>query len=535
LRKSVLMAVTLVLLAQAAHAALVVSTGANSKVRCASGTCTATAADAVLNITKVRRLLRAGDLTIASGSKAKDIVFDATLNWTSASRLTLDANRAIVVDQPLTAQGTGGVTLTTNDGGTGGDYTFTGAGRISFWDLSSSLVIDGQSHQLVNTLAELATAIANHPSSPVALAQGYDASVDGTYNQAPVHTDFHSTFEGLGHAISNLSVSVPGGGGVGSAGLFATIQSDATVRDLAIVHMTGTIAEEGGAGALAGDNLGTVRHVSGDATIKVGEIGNGGALVGSNLGLIDHCTGSGSIVGRGKDAEVGGLVGDNFEGTIAASSSSADAQASLVGGLAGRNEGNIALSFATGHVVGTIGGHESPRSGGLVGLNNGPIETSFATGTVDGGDGHMRGHDPEYAYAGGLIGVNSGAIADSYARGAVNVGALGYAGGFAGAGAFSGTGGSVVESYSTGPVGAGAGSFAAGFVADPLSGTAAGDYWDTETSGATAGCVSACSGVTGLTTAQFLSGLPSGFEASVWAQDGATNGGYPYLVANAPE
>jgi hypothetical protein len=40
--------------------------------------------------------------------------------------------------------------------------------------------------------------------------------------------------------------------------------------------------------------------------------------------------------------------------------------------------------------------------------------------------------------------------------------------------------------------------------------------------------------VTGLTTKQFKSGLPEGFEPPIWAEKKTINNGYPYLLGNPP-
>ena len=53
----------------------------------------------------------------------------------------IGGNYVITFTQPVTAEGTGGMTITFNDGGTGGDFLFTGKGRVAFWDTSSSLVM----------------------------------------------------------------------------------------------------------------------------------------------------------------------------------------------------------------------------------------------------------------------------------------------------------------------------------------------------------------------------------------------------------
>jgi len=77
----------------------------------------------------------------------------------------------------------------------------------------------------------------------------------------------------------------------------------------------------------------------------------------------------------------------------------------FVGGLVGRNRGNITTSYSTGTVTG------DQKVGGLVGINYGSIATiatSYSTGTVTG--------DQE---VGGLVGANYGSIATSYSSGAV--------------------------------------------------------------------------------------------------------------------
>jgi hypothetical protein len=41
-------------------------------------------------------------------------------------------------------------------------------------------------------------------------------------------------------------------------------------------------------------------------------------------------------------------------------------------------------------------------------------------------------------------------------------------------------------------------------------------------------------GITGLTTAQFQSGLPTGFDPKIWAENPNINNGLPYLINNPP-
>jgi hypothetical protein len=41
-------------------------------------------------------------------------------------------------------------------------------------------------------------------------------------------------------------------------------------------------------------------------------------------------------------------------------------------------------------------------------------------------------------------------------------------------------------------------------------------------------------GITGLSTAQLQSGLPAGFDPTVWGENANINSGLPYLLANPP-
>jgi hypothetical protein len=167
----------------------------------------------------------------------------------------------------------------------------------------------------------------------------------------------------------------------------------------------------------------------------------------------------------------------------------------VVGGLVGQNnKGLIADSFAVGK---TIGGGGDSVVGGLVGNNNeASISNSYAKGSVS---------SNVCDECGGIVGTNSGSISSSYSTALLNV--------------------------SRGQVG--------GLIGDDEPDDLTNDYWDLETSGITdpsqgAGNVSNDPGITGLTDAQLKSGLPAGFDLTIWAQSPDINNGYPYLLANPP-
>src|SRR5205085_411451 len=115
---------------------------------------------------------------------------------------------SIAFAKPVMVAGTGALTLTTNDGGTGGELSFAQKANVTFFDLSSSLIVNSASYTLVGDIHTLAADMAANPSGDFALAANYDAGPDGTYSTSPVSTPFAGTFEGLGNTISRLSVDV---------------------------------------------------------------------------------------------------------------------------------------------------------------------------------------------------------------------------------------------------------------------------------------------------------------------------------------
>ncbi len=122
---------------------------------------------------------------------------------------------------------------------------------------------------------------------------------------------------------------------------------------------------------------------------------------------------------------------------------------SVVGGLAGRNNGSIVGSYAIGSVVGTAERVNNLSMGGLVGWNAGSIIGSHAMGNVEGtGDVGIS--------IGGLVGVDglsSGSITNSYAAGSVTGIGLAASGDYVGGliGLLRG-GEGITNSYATGDV-----------------------------------------------------------------------------------
>jgi hypothetical protein len=519
----------------AAQAAVNISNKPTKNMSCSAGVCSPTAKVAVLNTTDLANMLQAADVTVTTGSGAITIEITSALSWASANRLTFDANCNVSVKAPVTVAGPGGLTIVTNIGGSGCDFLFFPGGKVDFWDLSSSLIINGNAYGLAGNIRQLKSKVAANPSGLYALSKDYDAAVDGTHPSPPIPTTVNGAFEGLGHAISNLTIKDSRRDSC--IGFFAT--NSGTIRDIKLTNANVSTTRAGkSVGALAGCNTGTIRGASADGVVRGVLEDNVGGLVGNNDGSIVNAaaavatTGDDSLKGKGEE-KIGGLAGLN-SGEVSQSHATGAvtaAQGSFAGGLIGwSTAGTIFRSYATGlvsHAGTCCGGHA--YAGGLVGAG-GNIAQSFATGGVTAGNGWDNGGTELIMHAGGLVGAG-GNIVDSYAMGTVQAGTHSIVGGLAA------LGDSIGQSYSTAtPTGD---DFDGGLVGyDPdAAGPFANTDWDLDTSGIGdpsrgAGNIANDPGITGLSDAQLKSGLPTGFDPAVWGQNASINNGYPYLLAN---
>jgi hypothetical protein len=431
---------------------------------CTSGVCTPTSSSAVLNVNDLQTMLASSNVTLAAAGQPVDVDVNASPSWVSTSKLTLDSYHSINVNQSVAITGGGGLSLITNDGGTGGAFAFMPGANVAFFSLSSSLEINGSTYTLVDDIATLASDIAANPGGSYALVGNYNAKPDGTYSQSPITTEFAGNFQGMGNTISNLSVS----------------SNAKKPSEMGLFSMNGS------SGVIDNVNLQSAEIA------ESGEDGTVGGVVGSNEGLLfgDHFSG---VVAGGKSASAGGVVGYN-QGTVAASSAAAAvtvSQGSYVGDLVGWNRGAILISYATGV------SNAKASVGGLVGYNDGgALTNSYATGATQG---------KKESYVGGLAGIFQGGTIDAC--------------------------------YSTGHVKGGFDSLVGGFLGQVVSGPISSSYWDTTTSKTknAAGNAKNVPGVTGKTTAQLQSGLPAGFDSTVWAESPSIDNGLPYLIANPPQ
>jgi hypothetical protein len=482
--------------AMAGQARLTISSGKTKNVQCSAGVCAPTATSAVLNVRDLETMLASGNVevtTTGAGVQANNIQFDAPFSWLGTNTLWLDAFESIAIAKPITVKGTGGLKLTTNDGGSGGTFAFSKKGHVIFKKLASSLAINGTSYVLVGDIATLASDVAAEPGGAYALAGNYDASGDGTYSAAPIATTFTGTFEGLGNEISNLTIddSTEAQGVTEYVGLFSQVDEGGTLRD---VHLTN-------ANISAGNSVD-------DESWGVG------ALAGV-AGIVENCSATGTVTSSSGESQwVGGLLGygstimnSHANSKVGATETDTAGGGVYVGGLAGTAD-DVDNSYAAGAVTGSAA-EGSVYAGGLFGFtaNSKSIINSYATGNVS---ATTNNDDFSIAESGGLIGDNEDGISNSYASGTVS--------------ASGGTCCSGVPSSAGGLIGWQA-----------SSGSISDDYWDTTTSGTNTGVgYGSSSGVTGLTTEQFQSGLPAGFDPSIWREKSKINGGFPYLIANPP-
>ena len=327
-------------------------------------------------------------------------------------------------------------------------------------------------------------------------------------------------------------------------------------------YAEGSVNGKTNTGGMIGHNIaGTISNSH--ATGRVESSGeNTGGLVGWNggTGIITNSYAAGNVEGRDKS---GGLVGSNEGSTIENSYATGNVNqtnivTSIIGGLVGYNSGTITGSHAEGNVSGQIGvgglvGQHSSGSitgsyatgdifgqtnvGGFSGSNNGIIENSYATGDVEGSDnaggfagvnyGTITGSYAEgavsgYSAIGGFVGVNSttasgnGEISDSYSTGTVT----GISGGSGNIGGFVGnmTYGTFTNVYSYGAVNSSA-TNTGGFAGTITGGSVVNSFWNTTAAGMTGVSGGASTGLTGLTTQEFMNMnnfVGAGWNDTIW-------------------
>jgi hypothetical protein len=205
---------------------------------------------------------------------------------------------------------------------------------------------------------------------------------------------FTGTLDGQGYEIRDLFIGRPDEDGVG---LFSCVGRGGVIENLGVVNaeVTGHVY----VGGLVGENHdGTVSnsHSTGSVT---GYSQYVGGLMGANRRTVSNSYFTGSVTSG--DLWVGGLAGGNW-GTVNNSYSTDSVTGEgHVGGLIGGNWGTVSNSYSSSGVIG------SSPVGGLVAFNHlGSVSNSYFTGSVT---------THSYGPVGGLVGENhDGTVSNSY-------------------------------------------------------------------------------------------------------------------------
>jgi filamentous hemagglutinin family protein len=370
----------------------------------------------------------------------------AQMNSTYSAPLTITTAGNGLATSAAVAGGTLNVVLNPNAGGFAGSVNFYSDAGVTPAAGTGLLSINGNSYIVIADVT---------PGSGVGVAgdvtsttlQGMQNNLGGYYAMG-----------------SNVDASATGTNAASwnaGAGFSPVSQFNGVFDGLGHVISGFTASTSNNNVGLFGVSTGTVRNV-GMVGGSVTGGNNVGELVGNNSGgTVSNSYATGSVVGG---IAVGGLVGSNAAifGQVAESVSSSPIFSTIsnsyatgnvsntpsssfrgfIGGLVGYGVFSlVSNSYATGSVTGT---GLAQDLGGLMGFNRtSTISNSYATGAVTGGCPHGIG---PLCGGGGLVGFNTGTIDNSHASG--NVSSSGNAGGLAGIN----NGGIISNSYATGNV-----------------------------------------------------------------------------------
>jgi filamentous hemagglutinin family protein len=383
-----------------------------------NGTWTSNSGGSIVLNTDVDAALNAGTNVLlqtssTAGAGLGDVNVNAAIAWSANTTLTLTASNNVNINANITATG-GAAGLIINPNTANGAVPASGTGlytlnnaSITLSGAAPSLSIAGVAYTVINSLGTALDATVP-PATPTlqgvasanlaghyALGSNIDASATSAWNAntgfTPIGTvgvPFNGTFDGLGHTISNLVISLPA---TADIGLFGSTGTASVIQNVGLVG--GSVLGLSSAGGLVGSNTGTIINSYNTGTVSGGS--SLGGLMGSNTGTVSYSYATGNVNGT---SSLGGLMGSNT-GTVSGSFASGNVTGtSSLGGLMGSSTtGLVSNSYATGNVSGTS------SVGGLMGSSTGPVVDTYATGAVSG-----------TTSVGGLMGSSSGPVTDSY-------------------------------------------------------------------------------------------------------------------------
>ena len=288
-------------------------------------------------------------------------------DWQAGEEYTYTVSLAAAEDPGYTIEGDGSYTVTTDDG-----------------------------------LRNVAKLVNEEGKTDINITLDTDLTLTGEWT--PIGTESHQytgTFDGGGHTISGLTVT----GSDQWAGLFGYIDKDGTVKNVVLENVQITSDNQYAyVGGVAGYSEGNIENCSVSGSVSGNSNSNGtsncvGGVVGQQYGgTITECSSSAIVDGRN---EVGGVAGKTNSATLTACYATGDVTAertptnnTYAGGVVGSNFSSTLIAcYATGSVTGTGTGTGSIYVGGVTGDNFASTLTAcyHAKGTVSGPDGATGG------------------------------------------------------------------------------------------------------------------------------------------------
>ncbi len=212
---------------------------------------------------------------------------------------------------------------------------------------------------------------------------------------------YTGTFDGGNHTISGLTMM----GSDEYAGLFGCIGDGGTVKNVKLENVQITSDDQYAyVGGVAGYSRGNIENCSVSGSVSGNSNSNGtsncvGGVVGQQYGgTITECSSSAIVDGTN---EVGGVAGQTANATLTACYATGDVTAerapqnnTYAGGVVGSNYlSTLIACYATGNVIGTGTGTGSIYVGGVTGSNDSGTLTAcyHAAETVSGPDGYTTG------------------------------------------------------------------------------------------------------------------------------------------------
>ena len=354
------------------------------------------------------------NVTIPDSNKSDsngDIIVDSSISWSSGNRLTLDADRNIIINKAITADN-GKLALYYGQGASDGVID----GTESFYRVNAPINLSAGKNFITQLGSDsnnrleytVITKLESNSETDLndiqfdlkdnyVLGADIDASdtskaiwVNYPQGWKPIgdeSNNYKGKFDGLNHEISNLEILRPA---VDAVGLFGIVHSTGEVKNVGLKNIS--VTGKNKVGGLVGNNFGTISNSYSIASNVKGKNKVGG-LVGNNEGGINNSYSIGQIKGS---FEVGGLVGDLKGAVIEKSYSKGRVKGQnevggLVGSVYGLANSIIKNSYSTSDVI-----KSNTRTfialGAFIGdiddLNSDTeIKNSYSTGSVFQSDG----------------------------------------------------------------------------------------------------------------------------------------------------